>query len=160
MTDMAIDTGSIVHFRRKVSTPSFPNLAYWDEVVLFPRDLPARLSAEMYGKKASDTFTVTTDQFKNHQRNPLNIVSIPLESIPYADVKRGTVLKSVIGAKEIFATVTEVENGEAVLDINPPQAGEDCETYEVEIIEVRPSTADERAYFVTHREALPWPDTD
>jgi FKBP-type peptidyl-prolyl cis-trans isomerase SlyD len=109
------------------------------------------LETELVGKKSGDKFTaVVTPEQGYGERNENAIQRVPLKHIatkgPF-EPGQMVVVNTRDGGRQ--ARVVKVGHFNADLDLNHPLAGKTL-TFEIEVVEVRPATAEELAHGHAH----------
>lgn len=115
------------------------------------RNIISGLERSLEGRSVGDKFVVTLepkDAYGDWDEDRLDTVSrSSLASVDNLEV--GMVLQATFDEGEELVTVTEVGDDEVTLDSNHPLAGERL-TFDVEITEIRPATAEELSHGHIH----------
>ncbi len=111
------------------------------------------LEQALAGKKAGDKLNVTipaAEAYGEYYDDMVQTISRSMfEGID--TIELGMMFEADVSHGPGVVTVTKIEGDDITIDGNHPLAGEDL-TFDVEIIEVRPATADELAHGHVHGE--------
>jgi FKBP-type peptidyl-prolyl cis-trans isomerase SlyD len=110
----------------------------------------AGLEAALHGKQAGDKFNVTiaADQaYGEVSEEMIQVVSKKM--FDGMDIDIGMQFHADVSHGPGIITIVEIDGDDVTIDGNHPLAGEDL-TFDVEVIDVRPATADEVAHGHIH----------
>ncbi|MBD9356651.1 FKBP-type peptidyl-prolyl cis-trans isomerase [Methylomonas albis] len=110
----------------------------------------AGLEAALNGKQAGDKFNVTiaADQaYGDVSEEMVQVVSKKM--FDGMDIEIGMQFHADVSHGPGIITIVEIDGDDVTIDGNHPLAGEDL-TFDVEVIEVRPATADEVSHGHVH----------
>jgi FKBP-type peptidyl-prolyl cis-trans isomerase SlyD len=110
----------------------------------------AGLEAALAGKKVGDKLNVTVPPEEAYgvlDENMLQVVSKKM--FEGMDIEIGMQFHADVSYGSGIITITEIDGEDVTIDGNHPLAGEFL-TFDVEVVDVRPATADERAHGHVH----------
>ncbi|WP_048307092.1 FKBP-type peptidyl-prolyl cis-trans isomerase [Halomonas sp. PR-M31] len=104
-------------------------------------NLPPGFEAPLTGLAEGDSGSYTVSpEHAFGQHNPQNVQRIPRESFEEAELEEGLVMSFADAAGgEVPGVIAEIDDKQVSVDFNHPLAGRTL-TFEVEVIEVRPTT--------------------
>ena len=109
------------------------------------------LEAAMAGRAAGDVFTATVEPEQGYGlRDPGRAQRVPVKHLVFSgSLRPGAVVQLNTGDGRRPVTVTKVGRHSADIDTNHPLAGQTL-NFDIEIIEVRPASPEERAHGHAH----------
>ncbi|MCQ8181684.1 peptidylprolyl isomerase [Methylomonas sp. SURF-1] len=110
----------------------------------------AGLEAALTGKQAGDTFNVTIPADQAYGEVSEEMIQVVSRNMfDGMDIEVGMQFHAEVSYGPGVITITAIDGDDITIDGNHPLAGEDL-TFDVEVVEVRPASADEIAHGHVH----------
>lgn len=152
---MQITDKTAVSFHYTLTNPSGEQLdsSRGEEPLLYLHgagNIIAGLEAALAGKSAGDTFNVTIPPEDGYgELAPEMVQVVSKKMFEGMDVEVGMQFHADVSHGSGIITVTEIDGDDVTIDGNHPLAGETL-IFDVEVVDVRPATADELAHGHIH----------